>query len=91
MRHRKLLFWLAVPVALLCVGCMTSLSNHGEVGFRYGTEVTFFHRSAETADEPATAELSVPGVTEWIFGQQRDGGDAEDADSDDSGAAGGGD
>ena len=60
-------------VLLLCLGgclttgCTTTLKNQGEVGFRYGTEFTFFHRAAQTSPEPAVSKTEVPALTEWLF------------------------
>jgi hypothetical protein len=51
-------FWLT--------GCRTEVKNQGEVGFRWGTEVTFFSRAAQTAPEPATAEIGSQPLNEWL-------------------------
>ena len=47
-----------LPVCL-AGGCATTLENYGEVGIRYGTEITLFSRASETCDCQATSELSV--------------------------------
>lgn len=47
-------------------GCMTITTNQSEVGFRWGTEVTFFSRASKTSDEPATAELKSQPLNEWL-------------------------
>lgn len=60
-----MLFWFM----LLFGGCATTLTNQGEVGARWGTEFTFFSRAAKTSDEPATAKVEVPGLTELILGE----------------------
>jgi hypothetical protein len=65
------LTWILGVLALLASGCMTTLHNQGEVGFRWGTEITFFHRAAATSEETATAELEVPGVVEWVLGDDK--------------------
>jgi len=49
------------------LGCATALTNHGEVGLRYGTELTFFSRASKTADITATAEIEVPALIDWLF------------------------
>ena len=49
------------------LGCSTKAGHHGEIGFRYGTEVAFFSRASQTAPEPATFEVEVPSLTEWLF------------------------
>lgn len=51
--------WLML-VGLLSVigGCATTLDNQGEVGFRYGTEFTFFHRATATCEESAKSSWS---------------------------------
>lgn len=59
-------------LSLCCVGgclcgCSTAIKNQGEVGIRFGNEITFFSRAAKTADEPATSELDVPAVEELIL------------------------
>lgn len=59
---------------LFCAGCLClcmtackiETKNQGECGFRYGTEFTFFSRSAKTADEPATIESSSQPLMEYI-------------------------
>lgn len=58
-----------VPLVLVggCLtGCTITTSNQGEAGFRWGTEFTFFSRSAKTADEPATIKSEVPALEEWF-------------------------
>lgn len=50
----------------LTTGCKIQTKNQGEVGFRYGTEFTFFSRAAQTAPEPATIESSSQPLSEWI-------------------------
>ena len=61
---------LLLSCLLLCLGgCATVIKNQGEVGMRWGTEITFFSRAAQTADEPATAEIKVPALAEWIIGE----------------------
>lgn len=57
---------------LAAAGCTIDLANQGEVGFRYGTEITFFHRAAKTSDEHAVSDLSVPSIEEWIKGDDAD-------------------
>lgn len=48
-------------------GCTITTKNQGEMGLRYGTEITFFSRAAQTAPEPATISTDVPGLLEWLF------------------------
>lgn len=48
------------------LGCQTIVKNQSEVGFRWGTEVTFFSRAAETADEEATAELRSQPLSDYL-------------------------
>lgn len=47
-------------------GCTITTKNQGETGVRYGTEITFFHRAAQTAPEPAMIRTEVPSLEEWI-------------------------
>lgn len=47
-------------------GCAVVTKNQGEVGLRYGHEITFFSRAAQTAPEPATIESKFPSLTDWI-------------------------
>lgn len=63
----RLLIGLAVLSLAGCLwGCAIHTRNNGEVGVRWGTEITFFHR---TADTKSTAEIgtTVPGFREWAF------------------------
>lgn len=56
-----------IPLILIALaGCTFINKNQGECGVRYGTEITFFHRAAQTAPEPATLETRVPSLDEWI-------------------------
>ena len=57
MRRLSGIVLLAVPACL--AGCQIVTHNQGEMGIRWGTEVTFFSRSAQTAPEPATVKFSV--------------------------------
>ncbi len=50
---------LAMLGTCLLAGCATELKNQGEVGIRYGHEITFFSRAAKTSDEAATSALTV--------------------------------
>lgn len=43
----------------LVSGCMFETHGQAEWGIRYGTEITFFSRSAKTADEASTAKMSL--------------------------------
>lgn len=56
-----LLMWMG----LLSSGCSTILKNHAEVGFRYGTEVAFFHTATATQAESEASltldEAVLPG------------------------------
>lgn len=40
-------------------GCSIVTKNQGEVGIRYGTEITFFSRAAQTAPEPSTVTTTL--------------------------------
>ena len=66
---KRLLRFVPVVLAGACLasGCATALTNHGEVGIRYGTELTFFSRASKTADTTATAEVEVPALVDWLF------------------------
>ena len=65
------LITLAAIVVFACVwclvGCATNIKNQSEVGFRWGTEVTFFSRAAQTAPEAATATLKFPPLEEYFL------------------------
>jgi len=50
----------------LSTGCSLITKNHGEIGVRYGTELTFFHRAAQTATEEATFSVDFPSLEEML-------------------------
>ena len=58
---------LIAGIGCLLPGCSTDIHNQAEVGFRWGTEVTFFSRSAQTAPEHSTATLKFPPLEEWFL------------------------
>jgi len=63
---------------LVCVsgclcGCTITTANQGEVGFRFGNELTFFHRAAQTAPQPAVINTEVPALVEWFLKDAADG------------------
>ena len=53
---KNLLYWIIALFLLGFLGCIAKLSDHGEAGIRYGTEITFFSRASTTE---ATSEASV--------------------------------
>lgn len=61
--------WIVMVLALLSlVGCMTVQKNQGEMGLRYGTEVTFFSRASQTSPEEATNSVTIPTLDKVIDG-----------------------
>jgi hypothetical protein len=52
--------------------CAIELLNQGEVGLRYGSEITFFHRASKTSDELATSSVEAPALIDWIVGPSGD-------------------
>jgi hypothetical protein len=68
---RKRLTILAVAICclpLVCLAsCATTLENYGEVGIRYGTEITLFSRASKTCDEEATSALSIDPEIVGVF------------------------
>lgn len=48
------------------LGCKSTAKNQAEVGFRWGTEVTFFSRAAQTSPEAATYEVTSTVVDELL-------------------------
>jgi len=39
---------LFITMVALAAGCSIVTKNHGEVGLRYGTELSFYHNAADT-------------------------------------------
>jgi hypothetical protein len=64
---RFLAIGLLFIVGCLAEGCTIDLKNQGEVGFRYGHEITFFHRAAKTSDEAARSSIETSSLTEYIW------------------------
>lgn len=65
---KRLTIGLAALLLAGCLqGCTIDLANQGEVGFRYGTEITFFHRAAKTSDEHAVSVLNADSIIERIW------------------------
>lgn len=62
--------WTSLLIMTLFGGCMGGCSittkNQGETGLRYGTEITFFHRAAQTAPEQAKIESNADSLFGWI-------------------------
>lgn len=50
---------LLVAGGCLLPACTMTVKNQSEFGVRYGTEVTFFSRAAQTAPEPGTATVTI--------------------------------
>lgn len=54
----------------LCIvamaSCTITTKNSGEVGLEYGTKISFFHRSAQTAPEPAVIQSDAPALIDWL-------------------------
>jgi len=53
-------------LVFLIAGCKSTAKNQAEVGLRYGTEITFFSRAAQTSPEPATYEVTSTVVDELL-------------------------
>lgn len=70
--HKWMIALLGLLLLVFLGGCAATLTNQGEVGFRYGTEFTFFHRASETSEEPAKSELEVPALVDWVVGDKDD-------------------
>lgn len=49
----------AVLLGGCLAGCKSSAKNQSEIGIRYGTEVTFFSRAAQTSPEAGSFEVTV--------------------------------
>ena len=56
-----------LPLSCLSSGCSLITKEQGELGIRYGTEITFFHRAACTQCE-AESRIEAPAILEWIIG-----------------------
>lgn len=69
---------LVALVGTCLTGCATRLGHHGEVGVRYGTEVTFFSRASQTSDVEATAEIEVPALIDWLLKPKPEPGEPSD-------------
>ena len=54
------------------MGCTITTTNQGEAGIRYGTEITFFSRAAQTAPQSAVIETSVPSLEEWLLRDRKE-------------------
>ena len=67
-----LVFGLLLIGGCLTTGCTITTKNQGEVGFRYGHEIVFFHRAAQTAPEPATIKTEVPAIEEYFKKDEAD-------------------
>ena len=51
----------------MATGCQITTKNQGETGIRYGTEITFFSRAAQTSPEEATIKSEAPALVDWLF------------------------
>ena len=67
MKIRKLSLPLLAFAGGCLGGCSITTKNQGETGIRYGTEITFFHRAAQTAPEPAEIKTDAPSLEHWLF------------------------
>lgn len=67
MKIRKISVSLLACVGGCLCGCSITTKNQGETGIRYGTEITFFHRAAQTAPEPAEIKSDAPSLEHWLF------------------------
>jgi hypothetical protein len=69
----SLALWTMILTAgcLLCTGCTSTLTNAGDVGFRYSTEFAFFHRAAKTSgsgdDNVARTNTEFPALVSWFL------------------------
>jgi hypothetical protein len=64
--------WAIIWAALwMMAGCTSTLTNAGDVGFRYSTEFAFFHRAAKTSgsgdDNVARTNTEFPALVEWFL------------------------
>jgi hypothetical protein len=55
----------------LLTGCKNKSKNQREVGFRWGTEITFFDRVSKTSgadvNDAYESEIEAPALVEWIL------------------------
>ena len=64
---KRLPFLFLLPIVGCLAGCQITTKNQGETGIRYGTEITFFSRAAQTAPEEATIKSEAPALVDWLF------------------------
>lgn len=53
----------------LSTGCVTTLTDNGQLGLRFGTDIAFYHNAAETNSE-ASSEFNMGGafdMIKWMF------------------------
>ena len=57
----------AVVGSCLLFGCKVVTKNNSELGFRWGTEFTLFHRTPGIVNETAESGVEAPALVDWIM------------------------